>query len=391
MKKIFLIVLDSLGIGAAPDAHLFGDEGTNTLKRISASSRFHIPNLIKMGIGNIDGVNYIEGSERQTAATARLRELSAGKDTTIGHFEICGIVSASPMPTYPNGFPAEITEAFEAAVGRGILCNKPYSGTEVIRDYGEEHIRTGKLIVYTSADSVFQIAAHEDTVPPELLYDYCRKARKILTGKHGVGRVIARPFITENGGYKRTANRRDFSLPPPKKTLLDAIKKRGLDVIAIGKIEDIFASRGITEAYHTKSNADGMAICESFLDKNFSGLCFLNLVDFDSQFGHRQDTDGYAAALSEFDARLPSFTEKMDEDTVLIITADHGCDPGDEDTDHTREYVPLFVYGKNVNPKNLGTLSGFGTVAKLCSDILKLNFTPDAYENIKSKIIEEDI
>ncbi len=387
MKKIFLIVLDSLGIGAAPDAHLFGDEGANTLKRISRSDKFNIPNLSDMGLGNIDGVDYLKRVKVQTAATARLRELSAGKDTTVGHFEICGIVSDTSMPTYPDGFPDEIISAFEKATGRDVLCNKPYSGTEVIRDYGEEHIRTGNLIVYTSADSVFQIAAHEEVVAPELLYEYCREARKILVGKHGVGRVIARPFITENGAFKRTANRRDFSLPPPKKTLLDYIKNAGLDVIGIGKIEDIFASAGITKSYHTASNAEGMQICKSIASTDFSGLCFLNLVDFDSQFGHRQNTDGYAAALSEFDTWLPSFTESLDGDSVLIITADHGCDPGDSHTDHTREYVPLLVFGKEVKPENLGTLIGFGTVARLCSDILKLNFTPDAFEVISGKIL----
>ena len=388
MKKIFLIVLDSVGIGAAPDAHLFGDEGTNTLKRISLSSAFSIPNLIKMGIGTIDGVDYLEKAKNPTSAVARLRELSAGKDTTIGHFEICGIVSDSPMPTYPYGFPKEVTDAFEKATGRGILCNKPYSGTDVIRDYGEDHIKTGKLIVYTSADSVFQIAAHEDVVPPELLYEYCRMAREILVGEHGVGRVIARPFITEGQGYKRTANRRDFSLPPPKRTLLDAICDKGLDVIGIGKIEDIFAKRGITEAYHTASNREGMDICKAFTKKDFKGLCFLNLVDFDSQYGHRQDTDGYAAALSEFDLWLPSFIENLDCDSVLIITADHGCDPGDEDTDHSREYVPLIVYGRDIRPENLGTVSGFSSVARLISDILGLGFTPDTHEIISDKILK---
>ena len=381
MKKIFLIVLDSLGIGAAPDAHLFGDEEANTLKRISSSPNFNIPNLIKMGIGNIDGIDYIEKVENPSAMTARLTELSAGKDTTIGHWELCGILSASPLPTYPDGFPKEIIEEFEKRCGRKILCNKPYSGTEVIRDFGEEHLRTGNLIVYTSADSVFQIAAHEELVPPKELYSYCRIAREILTGRHGVGRVIARPFITENGGYKRTANRRDFSLAPPKKTLLDALKESGHDVIAIGKIEDIFAAQGISEAHHTTSNANGMQICEDFFNKDFSGLCFLNLVDFDSKYGHRQDIDGYAAALSEFDGWLPSFTEKLDSESVLIITADHGCDPGDLDTDHTREYVPLLVWGKGITPENLGTLSGFGTVAGLCARLLNVNFTPDACDN----------
>ncbi len=386
MSRIFLTVLDSLGIGAAPDADKFGDVGANTLKRISNSKCFDIPNLIKMGMGNIDGIDFLPTVKKQTALTARLAEMSAGKDTTIGHFELCGIVSKKPMPTYPDGFPNEIINQFEKRTGRRVLCNKPYSGTDVIRDYGEEHEKSGALIVYTSADSVFQIAANEKDVPPKLLYEYCKIAREILVGEHAVGRVIARPYVRENGICRRTANRRDFSLAPPKKTLLDAIKKNGLDVIAIGKIEDIFASQGITESYHTTSNIDGMRVSSEILSKDFSGLCFINLVDFDSQFGHRQDVDGYASALSEFDAWLPSFTEMMREDDVLIITADHGCDPGDSHTDHTREYVPLFVFGKNVNPKNLGTLSGFGTVAKLCADILKIDFTPDLYETIIEKI-----
>ena len=388
MKRIFLIVLDSLGIGAAPDAHLFGDDGTNTLKRISDSSKFSIPNLIKIGLGEIDGIDYLEGEKNPKAAVARLREISAGKDTTIGHWEIAGIVSDTPLPTYPEGFPEEIIEKFKKATGRGVLCNAPYSGTEVIRDFGEAHERSGDLIVYTSADSVFQIAAREDIVPPSLLYKYCEEARKILVGRHGVGRVIARPFVIENGEYKRTANRRDFSLVPPKKTLLDAIKGTGKEVIAVGKIEDIFAARGITQPIHTGSNAEGMALAKEFLLRDFSGLCFVNLVDFDSKYGHRQDTDGYAEALSEFDAWLPSFIEKMDSETTLIITADHGCDPGDSDTDHTREYVPLLVYGDNVQGKNLGTLSGFGTVARLCADILDVDFTPDACEIISDKILK---
>ena len=385
MSRIFLTVLDSLGIGAAPDADKFGDVGANTLKRISASKCFNIPNLIKMGMGNIDGIDFLPTVKEQTALTARLTEMSAGKDTTIGHFELCGIVSEKPMPTYPDGFPDEIIKEFEKRTGRGVLCNKPYSGTDVIRDYGEEHEKSGKLIVYTSADSVFQIAANERYVSPELLYEYCKTAREILVGEHAVGRVIARPYVRENGVFRRTANRRDFSLAPPKKTLLDAIKENGLDVIAIGKIEDIFASQGITEAYHTTSNRDGMRVTSEILCKDFSGLCFTNLVDFDSQFGHRQDVDGYASALSEFDAWLPSFTEKMRDDDVLIITADHGCDPGDSHTDHTREYVPLLVFSKNVIGKNVGTLLGFGTVAKLCADVLKIGFTPDSYESVIEK------
>lgn len=378
MKRVFLIVLDSLGIGAAPDARLFGDEGTNTLKRISGSEKFRIPNLTKLGIGNIDGIDYIEKTDTPPATLARLRELSLGKDTTTGHWEIAGIISKSPMPTYKDGFPEEIISEFSRLTGRGVLCNKPYSGTEVIRDYGEEHIRTGKLIVYTSADSVFQIAAHEEVVPPEKLYEYCRIARKILVGEHGVGRVIARPFVTDGDKFVRTANRHDFSLLPPKKTLLDAIKDSSLDVIAVGKITDIFAGAGITESIYTKSNAEGMQLTYSLLEREFTGLAFTNLVEFDSSFGHREDVDGYANALSEFDAWLPSFLDKMQDDDALIITADHGCDPGDDDTDHSREYVPFILYSKSLTPKNLGTLIGFTSVSKTVSALLGVDFTPDA-------------
>ena len=378
MKRVFLIVLDSLGIGAAPDARLFGDEGTNTLKRISGSEKFRIPNLTKLGIGNIDGIDYIEKIDTPPATLARLRELSLGKDTTTGHWEIAGIISKSPMPTYKDGFPEEIISEFSRLTGRGVLCNKPYSGTEVIRDYGEEHIRTGKLIVYTSADSVFQIAAHEEVVPPEKLYEYCRIARKILVGEHGVGRVIARPFVTDGDKFVRTANRHDFSLLPPKKTLLDAIKDSSLDVIAVGKITDIFAGAGITESIYTKSNAEGMQLTYSLLEREFTGLAFTNLVEFDSSFGHREDVDGYANALSEFDAWLLSFLDKMQDDDALIITADHGCDPGDDDTDHSREYVPFILYSKSLTPKNLGTLIGFTSVSKTVSALLGVDFTPDA-------------
>ena len=378
MKRVFLIVLESLGIGAAPDARLFGDEGTNTLKRISGSEKFRIPNLTKLGIGNIDGIDYIEKIDTPPATLARLRELSLGKDTTTGHWEIAGIISKNPMPTYKDGFPEEIISEFSRLTGRGVLCNKPYSGTEVIRDYGEEHIRTGKLIVYTSADSVFQIAAHEEVVPPEKLYEYCRIARKILVGEHGVGRVIARPFVTDGDKFVRTANRHDFSLLPPKKTLLDAIKDSSLDVIAVGKITDIFAGAGITESIYTKSNTEGMQLTYSLLEKEFTGLAFTNLVEFDSSFGHREDVDGYANALSEFDAWLPSFLDKMQDDDALIITADHGCDPGDDDTDHSREYVPFILYSKSLTPKNLGTLIGFTSVSKTVSALLGVDFTPDA-------------
>ena len=375
IKRVFLIVLDSCGIGYEPDADLFGDVGANTLKRISASDKFNIPNLIKMGIGNIDGVDYLEKCEDPIATVARLREVSMGKDTTIGHWEIAGIVSKSPLPTYPNGFPKEVISEFEKAVGRKVICNKPYSGTDVIRDYGKEHVQTGALIVYTSADSVFQIAAHEDVVPLEQLYAYCRIAREILVGKHGVGRVIARPFTGEIGEFKRTANRRDFSLVPPKTTMLDAIKNAGLDVISVGKIYDIFVGAGITDSTLTHSNTEGMQVTSEIAQRDFHGLCFTNLVDFDMLYGHRQDIDGYAAALTEFDTWLAGFIEKLGEDDALIITADHGCDPGDESTDHTREYVPFIMYNKGSKVENLGTRMGFYEIAERITDMLGVDFT----------------
>ena len=389
MKRVFLIVLDSLGIGAMPDAKKFGNVGTNTLKRISGSKSFNIKNLTKLGLGSIDGIDYLSKQTYPCTALARLEEISAGKDTTIGHWEIAGIISPTPLPTYPNGFPSEVLAEFTRATGRGVLCNKPYSGTEVIRDYSDEHLESGKLIVYTSADSVFQIAANEAIIPPDELYGYCRAARKILQGEHGVGRVIARPFITENGKQIRTANRRDFSLPPHSKTMLDALCEEGYDVIAVGKIEDIFASRSIVESYHSSSNADGMKITSEIARKDFCGLCFVNLVDFDSKYGHRQDPDGYALALSEFDRWLGDFIGTLREDDVLMITADHGCDPGDNDTDHTREYVPLIVHGKNINGTNLGTLRGFTNIAALISDIFGLKYKPKHYENIADKVLKQ--
>ena len=388
MKRVFLIVLDSLGIGEAPDAHLFSDTGANTLRSLHNTGKLNIPTLISMGLGNIDGVSFIERAENPAAAVGKLYELSAGKDTTVGHWEIAGLVSKKPLPTYPDGFPEEVIEKFEHTVGRGTLCNKPYSGTDVIRDFGREHIESGRLIVYTSADSVFQIAAHEDTVPPETLYDYCRAARKILAGEHAVGRVIARPFITnEDGSFKRTANRRDFSLEPQGATVLDAISGAGLDVISVGKINDIFAARGITEAIISHGNTEGMSLTGELLSRDFGGLAFINLVDFDSNYGHRQDAPGYALALSEFDAWLSGFIKGLRDDDTLIITADHGCDPSDDSTDHTREFVPLLVYGKNIQPKNLGVRECFSTVGKLVADILGVEFTPERCENIVGEIL----
>ena len=377
MKRVFLIVLDSLGVGEMPDAAAFGDKDCNTLKRISTSPEFCIDNLFKMGLGNIDGVNFLPKTDLPTAAFARMTESSAGKDTTIGHWEIAGVVSDSPMPTYPDGFPSEILDEFSKQTGRGVLCNKPYSGTKVIADYGEEHLKTGDLIVYTSADSVFQIAAHEDIVPPETLYEYCRIARKILVGDHAVGRVIARPFIGDFPNFTRTSNRHDFSVEPPKETLLDAVKSANKTVYAIGKIFDIFAAKGVTEKAFTASNLDGIEKTLKVLDTDFDGLCFINLVDFDMLYGHRQDINGYAKALTEFDRYLPEITSKMRDDDILVITADHGCDPGDDSTDHTREYTPLIVYGKSVKPINLGTRKTFADIAATVADYLDVDFKCD--------------
>ena len=377
MKRVFLIVLDSLGIGEMPDAAAFGDKNCNTLKRISASPEFCIDNLIKMGLGNIDGVNFLPKTDLPTAAFARMTESSAGKDTTIGHWEIAGVVSDSQMPTYPDGFPSEILDEFSKQTGRGVLCNKPYSGTKVIADYGEEHLKTGDLIVYTSADSVFQIAAHEDIVPPETLYEYCRIARKILVGDHAVGRVIARPFIGDFPNFTRTSNRHDFSVEPPKETLLDAVKSANKTVYAIGKIFDIFAAKGVTEKAFTASNLDGIEKTLKALDTDFDGLCFINLVDFDMLYGHRQDINGYAKALTEFDRYLPEITSKMRDGDILVITADHGCDPGDDSTDHTREYTPLIVYGKSVKPINLGTRKTFADIAATLAEYLDVDFKCD--------------
>lgn len=373
-KRVFLIVLDSCGIGEMPDASDFGDKDCNTLKRISESEFFSCENTVKMGIGNIDGCDYLPKEQNPSAAVGRMAEKSRGKDTTIGHWEIAGVISEKPLPTFPDGFTKEVIDEFSRHTGRGVLCNKPYSGTEVIKDFGEEHIKTGDLIVYTSADSVFQIAAHESVVPLETLYEYCRIARKILCGENAVGRVIARPFETVNGEFKRTANRHDFSLEPPKETMLDAISKSRKTVYAIGKIYDIFAGTGITEHTFTHSNAEGMKIALDALNQDFEGLCFVNLVDFDMLYGHRQDIDGYAKAFSEFDKWLPLFTEKMKQDDILIITADHGCDPGDESTDHSREYVPLIIYGANIKPLNLGTKQTFADIAATVTEYLGVPF-----------------
>ncbi|MDR2044921.1 MAG: phosphopentomutase [Clostridium sp.] len=377
MKRVFLIVLDSFGIGAMEDAFRFGDGDVNTLRSVSFSPYFHMPNMKKLGLFGIDGVaGELPGAgavgpppDREAAGSppgavvARMAERSQGKDTIIGHWEIAGIFSAEPLPTYPDGFPEEVVGAFCAGIGREILCNRPYSGTEVIRVYGEEHVHTGKPILYTSADSVFQIAAHEDVIPLEELYRYCRVARAILTGKHGVGRVIARPFAGEAGGYYRTARRHDFSLLPPAPTMLDQLKDAGLEVIGVGKIHDIFAGQGLTRSVSTAGNADGIRRTLEYLEEEFEGLCFVNLVDFDMLYGHRNDVDGYAKALGFFDAKLPELFEKMKPGDLLMITADHGCDPGYKaSTDHSREYVPFLMCGGNLAPANLGTRKTFADI-----------------------------
>jgi len=371
MKRIFLIVLDSFGIGAMPDAESFGDVGVNTLEACAATGKLHIPNMIAAGLGNIAGVTCLPKAENPAGACARLSEASMGKDTTIGHWEIAGIVSPDPLPTYPDGFPEEVMKPFCEAVGRGYMANAPWSGTAVIQEYGDQHVATGDLIVYTSADSVFQIAAHEEVVPLEKLYEYCRIAREMLKGKHGVGRVIARPFVGTSGAYIRTPNRHDYSLEPPRETLLDAVKAAGLDSIGVGKIYDIFAGRGTTEHVYNKSNADGMNHTSNFAAKDFKGLCFVNLVDFDMQFGHRRDAEGYANALNEFDAWLGIFMEGLGEEDLVMITADHGCDPAySATTDHTREYVPLLILGKGVKPVNLGTRTSFADIAATVAEML---------------------
>lgn len=374
-KRVFLIVLDSFGIGEAPDAAAFGDVGSNTLGSIAKSPKFNVPNLKKMGLFNIEGVTLTPKEEQPTAAFARLEEVSKGKDTTIGHWEISGVESATALPVFPNGFPAEMLAEFEKRTGRKSICNKPYSGTDVIRDYGEEHMKTGALIVYTSADSVFQIAANEAIVPLDDLYNYCAIARELLVGDLAVGRVIARPFIgTDATNFKRTPNRHDYSLLPPGKTILDAVSQSCRDVISVGKISDIFAGKGVTRKVISRNNTEGMEEAISLAQSNFEGLCFINLVDFDMVYGHRNDVDGYANAMSEFDKALGDLLPNLNTNDLLILTADHGCDPGTPSTDHSREYVPLIIYGKHVRPGvDLKTRKSFATIATTIAQFLDLD------------------
>lgn len=369
-KRVFLIVLDSCGIGELPDAAQYGDEGSNTLKACYDSGKLSVPTMEQLGLFHIEGNAYPK-TATPIGSYARLAERSAGKDTTTGHWEIAGLVSETAMPTYPNGFPQEILNEFSRRTGRDVLCNKPYSGTQVILDYGQEHLSSGALIVYTSADSVFQIAAHESIVPVEQLYEYCQIAREILCGPHSVGRVIARPFIGEYPNFIRTANRRDFSLLPPQDTLLDILQKQGMDTIAVGKISDIFAGKGVSRKIISHSNDEGMRITEKLLAEDFHGLCFVNLVDFDMKFGHRNDVSGYTEALNRFDSQLKELLPLLREDDVLMITADHGCDPSTPSTDHSREYTPLLIYGKEIKENcNLGTGASFGNIAATIAELL---------------------
>ncbi len=373
IKRIFWLIADSFGIGDAPDAAAFGDSGANTLRSCMQSGALHVPTMRSLGLFHIDGVSDTPPTSPAIGSYARLWEASAGKDTTIGHWELCGVKSATPLPTYPHGFPADILEQLKAVWGRDILCNLPYSGTEVIRDYGEQHVKTGALIVYTSADSVLQVAAHEDIVPLPTLYRYCEQARAVMQGEHGVGRVIARPFVGDaESGFVRTKNRHDYSLLPPMPTLLDTVKAAGKAVIGVGKIHDIFAGQGLTRTIRTADNADGIAQTLSLLKEDFNGLCFVNLVDFDMVYGHRRDVAGYTAALNALDTGLAAMLKHIGEEDMLILTADHGCDPAFAGTDHTRETVPLLIYSPSLPPINLGVRTTYADVAATIADIWQL-------------------
>ncbi|GFN22380.1 phosphopentomutase [Thermanaeromonas sp. C210] len=374
-KRVVLIVLDSVGVGALPDADQYGDEGSNTLGHIAESVPLRLPNLARMGIGNIIPLRGIEAVDRPLAAYGKMGARAPGKDTTTGHWELAGLILERPFPVYPEGFPEEVIRAFEEAIGRKVLGNKPASGTAIIEELGEEHMRTGYPIVYTSADSVFQIAAHEEVIPVEELYRYCRLARELLKGEHSVGRVIARPFVGEPGHFIRTDRRQDFSLEPPGPTLLDILSENGLPVLAVGKIKDIFAGRGITRWIHTHDNMDGIDKTCKFLRESSHGLIFTNLVDFDMLYGHRNDVEGYAAALEAVDRRLPEVMEGLDEKDVLVITADHGCDPTTPSTDHSREYVPLLIYGRRIRPVNVGLRFTLADLAATVADLLGVNYT----------------
>lgn len=374
VNRVVLFVLDSVGIGALPDAELFGDVGVNTLGNIAKSTDdFKIPHLMKLGIGNIEGVDAIEAAPSPIGAFGRSLEASNGKDTTTGHWEIAGLLIDKPFKTYPDGFPVHVIKAFEEKTGRKVLCNKPASGTVVLEELGEEHMKTGNPIVYTSADSVFQIAAHEDVIPLDELYKMCEIAREMLRGDDQVARVIARPFVGKPGAFERTSNRRDYSLKPFEKTVLDFAKEAGLEVKAVGKIVDIYDGEGITEDVHTVSNMDGVDQTLKYLYDDFKGIIFSNLVDFDAKYGHRRDVKGYQKALEEVDARLPELMQALKKEDVLIIMADHGNDPTYKGSDHTREYIPILVYGESVKAGvDIGTRKTFADIAATVSDLLNI-------------------
>ena len=386
-KRVFWIVLDSFGCGELPDAADFGDEGSNTLAACAATGKLNIPNMISLGLGNIDGVSCIEKAENPKGAFCRLKEVSKGKDTTVGHWELAGLVSEQPFPTYPEGFPEDVVEMFREATGLDLLCNKPYSGSQLLMDYGREHIATGKPIVYTSADSVLQVAAHEDVIPLEKLYEICEKCRAFMQGKHGVGRIIARPFKGEYPDFYRTSGRHDYSFIPPKDTALDVLMKNGFATIGVGKIFDIFAGKGVSESYRTGPNNIGMERSSELQKKDFTGLCFINLVDFDMVYGHRNDADGYANALNEFDEWLGGFMAEMNDDDILMITADHGCDPATPSTDHSREHIPFLAYGKTIKAgTNLGTRECYADESKTILEIFGITDSETAGESFWKEI-----
>ncbi len=389
INRVVLFVMDSVGIGALPDAHAFGDEGANTIGNIvKATGGLNLPNLQLLGLGNIDGVTGIEPLSSVKGAYGRSAEVSNGKDTTTGHWELAGIHVTEPFQTFPQGFPEEVIKTFEERTGRRVIGNKPASGTVILDELGGEHMKTGAVIVYTSADSVFQIAAHEQVVPLEELYRMCEAAREIMMGKYAVARIIARPFLGKPGSFERTPNRRDYSLDPFEDTLLDKAKASGLDVIAIGKIEDIYNGKGITEAIHTKDNLAGIQATIDYLKKDNQGIIFTNLVDFDSKYGHRRDPEGYRRALEEMDERIPDLLESLRPTDMIIFTADHGNDPTFRGSDHTREYIPILIYGENIKENvNIGTRKSFADIAATISDILEIPATGKG-ESFKNSILK---
>lgn len=370
-------MLDSCGVGELPDAFKYGDQGSNTLSNTAkAVDGLHLPNLQRLGLGNIASISGVEPQDKPLASYGKMAEVSPGKDSTTGHWEMAGVILKKPFPVYPNGFPDELIKRFEKAIGIEVLGNKPASGTEIIKELGEEHLRTSKPIVYTSADSVFQIAAHEEKIPVPRLYEICQIARELLTGENAVARVIARPFVGKPGSFKRTDGRKDFSLPPPEKTILEILQSKGIKIIGIGKINDLFAGRGISRSIHTRDNQDAMDKLIQTIKEEKEGLIFINLVDFDMVWGHRNDIQGFAKGLEDFDRRLEEVLDLLQTYDVLIITADHGCDPTTPSTDHSREYVPLLIFGKKLKKRvDLGTRISFSDISATLADIFGVQGT----------------